>query len=112
MDFQLLKKGSQPISLEGFVSAWRELRGGVPQSPALSSLPFSIFIHDLDEGTEVRLTKLVDDTKLGGTASTSEDRLKVQKNLDRQGLIHPILFVGKCKVLHLMGKKANARSTR
>ena len=63
---------------------------------------------DLDEGIEGALIKFSDDTKLGGTANTLEDRLNIQKNLDRLehwALSNKMQFNGvKSKVLHL-GRK-------
>ena len=67
---------------------------------------FNIFINYQDEGIEGVLIKFVDDTRLGGgVASTLEDGLNIQKDLDR--LEHWVLsnkmqFSGwKSKVLHL-----------
>lgn len=51
---------------------------------------FNIIISDLDEMLEEMPMKLVDDTKLGGIANVSEDRFKIQKDLDR--LQHQALF--------------------
>lgn len=52
---------------------------------------FNIIITDIDEVLEEMPLKLADDTKLGGIANISEDRLKIQKDLDRlqhQALSH------------------------
>lgn len=69
---------------------------------------FDIFINVLDERIEKELIKFAYNTKLGGITNTSNDRLKIQKDLDRlkyRVLINKIQFSGeKTKVVHL-GKK-------
>ncbi|KAK4818055.1 hypothetical protein QYF61_004605 [Mycteria americana] len=43
----------------------------------------SIFINDLDDGSECTLNKSGDDTKLGGVADTSEGHAPIQMDLNR-----------------------------
>lgn len=43
----------------------------------------NVFIKDLDDGIEKVLIKFADDTKLGGTTSILEDRIRIQNDLDK-----------------------------
>ena len=74
---------------------------GVPQGPVL----FSIFVGDMDSGTECTLSKFVDNTKLCGVVNTLEGRNAIQRDLDRLerwACMNHIKFnTAKCKVLHV-----------
>ena len=60
-----------------------KLRGDNHKSQVLGPLIVNIVISDLDEAVQEMLIKSADDTKLGETANTLEDRNKFQKYIDR-----------------------------
>jgi hypothetical protein len=97
----------QRVVLNGKCSTWAEVLSGVPQGSVLGPILFLIFINDLDMAAELItiLKKFADDTKLGQTASTPEEREQLQQALDnlcewakRWGME---FNVKKCKVMHI-----------
>jgi len=97
----------QRVVLNGKYSAWAEVLSGVPQGSVLGPILFLIFINDLDVAAVMIdiLRKFADDTKLGQTVSTPEERELLQQALDKLcewsekwGME---FNVKKCKVMHL-----------
>ena len=78
-----LQNQTQRVLINGTFSYWGEVTSGVPQGSVLGPVLFNVFINDVDEEVQGTLIKFADDTKLGGIASTLEDRNKLQSDLDR-----------------------------
>ena len=97
----------QRVVLNGKSSTWKEVLSGVPQGSVLGPLLFLIFINDLDSAaTTIKwIKKFADDTKLGHTVSSAEDRAALQQALDelcRWAELWGMEFnVTKCKIMHL-----------
>jgi hypothetical protein len=71
--------------LNGQSSDWEEVLSGVPQGSVLGPPLFTIYIDDIDD--IVRFTKILrkfaDDTKLGNTVATPDDRGRLQLALTK-----------------------------
>ncbi len=97
----------QRVVLNGKFSSWAEVLSGVPQGSVLGPILFLIFINDLDGAARLIeiLRKFADETKLGQTMSTDEDKKRLQQALDnlcewadKWGMEFNIK---KCKIMHL-----------
>uniref|UniRef100_A0A8D2LZX1 Reverse transcriptase domain-containing protein n=1 Tax=Varanus komodoensis TaxID=61221 RepID=A0A8D2LZX1_VARKO len=95
----------QKVTISGESSGWHPVTSSVPQGSVLGPILFNLFINDMEEGVNSLLIKFADDTKTGAVATTEEQVLQIQKDLDRlwkwAGDNRMAFNVDKCKVLHL-----------
>lgn len=102
-----LSNRRQRVVIAGSNSEWGDVESGVIQGSVLGPILFDVYIDDLDEVVRMitLIKKFADDTKLGQTIKSPEDRAKLQEALDgvdnwaRQWGME--FNHSKCKVMHL-----------
>ncbi len=65
----------------GSASEWAPVSCDIPQGSVLGLILFRIYINDVDVGFNNIISKFADDTKIGESVLTDEDRLSLQKDL-------------------------------
>lgn len=69
-----LVRSSQTVVVNGPMSSWGLVMGGVPQGSILGQLFLNIFINNLNSGIECTLSRFFDDIKLSGAGDTAEGK--------------------------------------
>ena len=97
----------QRVVLNGEASEWLPVTSGVPQGSVLGPTLFVIFINDLDEVVDLVdgfISKFADDTKYGRIIRNENDRIAMQKDIDRllewADLWQMEFNAKKCKIMH------------
>jgi hypothetical protein len=97
----------QRVVLNGAHSEWSDVLSGVPQGSILGPILFNVYINDIDSAAALIeiLRKFADDTKLGQTVTTDEERALLQQALDKlcewAALWGMEFNVKKCSVMHI-----------
>lgn len=73
----------QRVAIGSMKSSWRQVNSGMSQGSTLGSIPFNVFIDDLDDGMECTLRKSADDTRIEGVADRPDDDADVRRSLSR-----------------------------
>ena len=99
-----LSERKQRVVINGFMSSWLDVKSGVPQGSVLGPILFLIYVNDIDDGLNCKVSKFADDTKIACKVTTTRERETLQSDLDR--LTHwanewQMKFnIKKCRVLH------------
>ncbi len=106
-----LSNRQQRVVIDGFNSEWAPVTSGVPQGSVLGPVLFIIYINDVDVGLNNRISKFAEDTKIGYSVLTVEDRVSLQEDLQKNSVWsdrwEKPFNVNKCQVLQV-GKKRSS----
>ncbi len=78
-----LRNRQQRVVTDGFNSEWAPVASGIPQGSVFGSVLFIIYINDVDVGLNDCISKFADDTKIGKSVLTNEDRQSRQEDLHK-----------------------------
>ena len=101
---QWLNYRRQRVVVDGEVSSWKPVLGGVPQGSVLGSILFLVYINDLEEAVTGNILTFADDTNLFGKTKEIGDKQQLQDYIDKLVIWSEkwqMLFnFGKSKCLH------------
>ena len=99
-----LKGRKQRVLVRGKLSEWLEVFSGVPQGSVIGPLLFLIFINDLKEGIQSKLSIFADDTKIMHIVDTEEEIKELEEDLrklQKWSEMNDMKFnTDKCSVMH------------
>ena len=75
-----LHNRQQRVVLQGSSSDWKHINAGVPQGSVLGPLLFLIYINDMSEGLESKLSLFADDNLLCMTSDSEEQNARILNN--------------------------------
>ena len=78
-----LRDRKQRVVVNGENSEWEQVESGVPQGSVLGPVLFTVFINDLDDRIESRISKFADDAKLIGRAGSKKHTDIIQEDLNK-----------------------------
>ena len=73
----------QSVIVDGEISNWKSVLGGVPQGSVLGPLLFLIYINDLEDDISSKVLKFADDTKVSRKVTNDTNKQSLQDNLDK-----------------------------
>ena len=75
----------QRVGIKRSFLGWQPVTSGVPQGSVLGPHLFTMYIEDLEEGTESTVAKFADETKIYRGTDSIEEAGGLQKDLGRLG---------------------------
>ena len=99
----------QRVVVNGVKSDWAPVLSGVPQGTVLGLLLFSLYINDISSDIESEIRLFADDCVCYREIKDEEDKIKLQRDIDRLGSwarkwgmrFQPV----KCNMMQLTGKR-------
>ena len=77
-----LSDRKQRVVINGKSSEWTSVSSGVPQGSVLGPILFIIYINDIDDNINCKISKFADDTKIANKADSVTQRQLLQKDLN------------------------------
>ena len=108
-----LSDRKQRVVINGKESEWHNVKSGVPQGSVLGPVLFIVYINDIDEGINCKISKFADDTKIMSKVTSTSQWQELQCDLNkltRWAEKWQMKFnIEKCKVLHIGSNNVQAK---